>query len=47
MRFLLSIALIDVEHGLVLVQVRDADGRVYPRIAERIWRAIKNEFNLW
>lgn len=46
-RLLMVAAIIDMEHGIVLLQARDMKGRVYPRIAHRIWKAIKNELNLW
>jgi len=46
-RFLKVAMIIDTKHGVVLVQVRDRKGRYYPHIAERIWKAIKNEFDLW
>jgi len=47
MRYLLAVALIDMKRGVVLLQVRDRKGRLYPQIAMRIWKAIKNELNLW
>jgi len=46
-RFLKVAAIIDMKHGVVLLQARDMKGRLHPEIAFRIWKAIKNELNLW
>jgi len=45
-RYLILDAEIDLEKGIVLLQVRDKDGNVYPEIGLRIWRAVKNELGL-
>jgi len=47
MRYLLVAAVIDLKTGRVFLQVKDRHGRLYPEIAMRIWKAIKNELNLW
>jgi len=46
-RLLMVAAVIDMKHGVVLLQVRDRNGIIYPQLAMRIWKAIKNELNLW
>ena len=46
-KYLKVIATIDMKNGVVLLQARDLKGRLHPEIAFRIWKAIKNELNLW
>jgi len=46
-RYLKVTATIDMKNGVVLLQARDLKGRLQPEIAFRIWKAIKNELNLW
>jgi len=38
--FVAAVVIVDLARREVHVQVRDSEGRLYPGVAERIWRAV-------
>jgi len=44
---LIVVAIVDLKTEEVFLQVRDSYGRLCPRVAEKIWRAIKRELKLY